>query len=118
MPRHSLLRIGVLVACAVMLMGKAVRMAETMVLQTEGGESGPVTLDHHSHAMERGIACTDCHHNMAEVGTPKCNSCHTLKKTGEARALEEAYHDSCLGCHQDPPKGATPPVECEQCHKK
>jgi len=117
MPTRALLT-GLLLTCSLLLMGKAVRMAETMVIQTEGTETGAVTFEHHKHAMERGIACTDCHHNMAEVGTPRCNSCHTLTQTGEARNLEQAYHDSCLGCHKEPPKGTTPPVECEQCHKK
>jgi len=99
-------------------------MADTMLLKAEGGEAEVVTFEHKAHTIDRSIACTDCHHNMAEVGTPLCSQCHVLAKgdapvdvgPGEPKALEQAFHDSCLGCHREPPKGATPPVECAQCH--
>ncbi len=97
-------------------------MADTMMLKADGGEAEVVTFEHKAHAIDRSIACTQCHHNMAEVGTPPCAQCHVLAKgaaepaAGEPRALEPAFHDSCLGCHREPPKGTTPPTECAQCH--
>ena len=98
-------------------------MADTMLLKAEGGEAEVVTFQHKAHAIDRSIACTLCHHNMAEAGTPPCSQCHVLATKGapapaegQARPLEQAYHDSCLGCHREPPKGTTPPTECEQCH--
>jgi len=105
-------------AISLLLLGTGAQMAEVMTLKAEGGEATAVTFKHQTHAMERGIPCTTCHHNMAEAGTPPCASCHKLTKVGEARALEQAYHDSCLGCHKSPPQGKTPPTECEQCHTK
>ena len=103
-------------AMGVLLLGADVEMAEIMTLKAEGGESTPVTFNHEAHAMERGLPCTACHHNMAEVGTPPCASCHKLTQEGEPRALEQAYHDSCIGCHKAPPPGKTPPTECVGCH--
>lgn len=105
-------------AAGLMMMGTSAQMAEIMTLKAEGGESTAVTFNHQGHAMERGLPCTSCHHNMAEVGTPPCASCHKLVQEGEARALEQAYHDQCIGCHKTPPPGKTPPTECEQCHTK
>jgi len=103
---------------ALLLLGTGAQMAEIMTLKAEGGQATAVTFKHQAHAMERGLPCTSCHHNMAEVGTPACASCHKLVQEGEARALEQAYHDQCIGCHKSPPPGKTPPTECEQCHPK
>lgn len=121
--RHRITRITgalLVVAGAWLALGS---MDDTMVLKAEGGEAEVVTFQHKAHAIDRSIACTLCHHNMAEVGTPPCAQCHVLAKgstaepaEGQPRALEQAFHDSCLGCHGEPPKGTTPPVECVQCH--
>ncbi len=103
----------------VALSATAVEMAETMSLKAEGGENAPVTFEHRLHAMNRGIPCMKCHHNMDKVGTPKCApGCHTLAGQEGVLKLEEAFHKNCWGCHQSPPKGKAPPTECAQCHVK
>ncbi len=116
---RATLALAVVVAAAVGLGS----IADTMLLKAEGGEAAVVTFQHKAHSIDRTIACILCHHNMAEAGTPPCVQCHKLAAKGtpapaegEARHLEQAYHDSCLGCHNEPPKGTTPPTECEQCH--
>lgn len=97
-------------------------MDDTMLLVAKGGEATVVTFEHKTHTIDRAIACTVCHHNMAEAGTPPCVDCHELargeaaREAGSPRPLEDAYHDICLGCHKEPPKGTSPPTECEQCH--
>ncbi len=98
------------------LLSLGAQMADRMVLKTKGATTGPVTLEHRAHAMDRTVPCLRCHHNMAEVGTKPCSECHTLAGEGQVRNLEKAYHDSCIPCHQAPPKGTTPPTECEGCH--
>jgi len=99
------------------LLSLGTEMADEMLLKTKGATEGVVTLNHKAHALERTIPCLRCHHNMAEEGTPPCNQCHTLAGEGQVRNLEDAYHDSCQGCHTAPPKGATPPTECGGCHE-
>ncbi len=94
----------------------AAGMAETMLLKTKGATQAPVTLKHQAHAMDRTVPCLRCHHNMAEVGTKPCAECHTLAGEGQVRNLEKAYHDSCIPCHEAPPKGTSPPTECAGCH--
>lgn len=110
---------GLGLLAVVALSATAVEMADTMILAAEGGVDTPVTFEHRLHAMDRGIPCIDCHHNMATAGTPKCApGCHTLAGQGDVIKLEQAFHDSCLGCHKSPPKGKSPPIECVQCHVK
>lgn len=101
---------------ALALMSLGAKMAETKLLKTKGATQGPVTLMHQAHALDRTIPCLRCHHNMAEVGNKPCNECHTLAGEGQVRNLEKAFHDGCINCHNAPPKGTSPPTECEGCH--
>jgi predicted CXXCH cytochrome family protein len=101
---------------ATMLVSLGAEMADTMSLKADGGTSEAVTLEHRKHSMERGIACTKCHHNMATEGTKRCAECHTLPGSGETPKLEDAYHGLCQGCHKEPPEGTKPPTDCEACH--
>jgi hypothetical protein len=103
---------------ALLLFATGAKMADTMRLKAEGGQADPVTFQHRAHAMDRGIQCVRCHHNMQQVGTPPCAQCHKPVKEGETRSAEKAYHDACIPCHSEPPSGTTPPTECAQCHKK
>ncbi len=103
-----------LCAAGVLLLGA--NDFDTILLQTERAQQGTVKLEHKVHSMDRSIPCTRCHHNMAEVGTPKCSQCHTLAGQEGVRNLETAYHDACLGCHKTPPEKTKPPTECEGCH--
>jgi len=91
------------------------------------------TFAHKKHAVERNIACEQCHH-VYEDGknvwqkcqeVQKCGECHTDSKTGKALreaseeekklSLYKAFHDQCRGCHKEQEKG---PVKCTECHKK
>lgn len=115
---RRLARLGVSAAfAATLLLALGAEIADTMIITIKGETQPQVTFQHRPHAMERAIPCTRCHHNMAEEGTPGCDTCHTLAGEAQVRNLEDAYHDSCLLCHSTPPKGTSPPVECEDCHK-
>lgn len=69
---------------------------------------GPVPFAHKAH-VDRGVACSDCHHKQAADETPKpCSECHKDKK-GDAPKINDAFHggdnqalpalESCIGCH-------------------
>ena len=90
---------------------------------------GPVPFAHQAH-VDKGVACTDCHHKEKAGETPKaCSSCHKATK-GEAPRIDEAFHggeneslpalQSCIGCHQRKGVKNTPaPTQrkpCEACH--
>jgi hypothetical protein len=80
----------------------------------------PVTLSHKLH-IDKGVACTDCHHTWKkeESKTPqKCVECHKADDTGE-KGLKRAYHSQCMDCHknlakQGKPTGPT--TKCSGCH--
>ena len=70
---------------------------------------GPVPFAHQAH-VDKGVACTDCHHKEKAGETPNpCSDCHEAKK-GETLSLKDAFHggeneslpalQSCIGCHQ------------------
>ena len=81
---------------------------------------GPVTLSHKLH-IDKGIACTECHHTWKKEETPapkKCAVCHKADDTGET-GLKHAYHTKCQGCHKDlakQGKEAGPTTKCVGCH--
>ncbi|MEK6550209.1 MAG: cytochrome c3 family protein [Pseudomonadota bacterium] len=77
---------------------------------------GAVTFSHTSHA---GVPCQQCHHTSTgarvEAG---CRECHT-KTSHRPRNSQQAFHDSCIGCHAQQKKAGkkTGPVKlCSQCH--
>jgi hypothetical protein len=92
---------------------------------------GPVPFAHQAH-VDKGVACTDCHHKEKAGDTPKpCSSCHKDTK-GDAPKLDAAFHggendsmpslQSCIGCHARKVAGSkatNAPIErkpCEACH--
>ena len=80
----------------------------------------PVTLSHKLH-IDKGIACTECHHTWKkeERDTPqKCAECHKADVVGE-KGLKWAFHTKCQTCHKDlkkQGKPAGPTVKCTECH--
>lgn len=54
-------------------------------------------------------SCIDCHSAMGGPVEENCSSCHS------PRGRTDAFHDQCMGCHEDVGKG---PIEanCEGCH--
>ncbi len=80
--------------------------------------AGNVLFDHKEHASEDGygIECTECHHewDQKEGGEPlACSECHYKDEDEEAPKISDAFHELCIGCHEDFGGG---PVECSQCH--
>jgi hypothetical protein len=103
--------------------------------------AGKVLFDHQTHAGAEGyaLACGDCHHHPPydDSALRACGDCHNLPPEDaegmqvpeaclECHGLEDpevtetemlgrgdAFHDQCIGCHQDYGAGA---VECAACH--
>jgi len=88
---------------------------------------GPVPFAHQAH-VDKGVACTDCHHKEKAGDTPQpCSSCHKDTK-GDAPKLDAAFHggendsmpslQSCIGCHARKvagTKATTAPLTREPC---
>jgi len=83
-------------------MSKARQAAGKKVLK------GPVPFAHQAH-VDKGVACTDCHHKEKAGDTPKpCSTCHKDTK-GDTPKMSDAFHggdneslpslQSCIGCH-------------------
>ena len=91
---------------------------------------GSVYFSHTEHAEGYVDACDACHHeykdgqNVWEEGQPvqKCSNCHDpLKRDGNVRKLNIAYHKNCKGCHKKFNKKYKPkkaPTTCVKCHPK
>ena len=83
---------------------------------------------HTAGTAPEGANCVRCHANSPEADNPSCKSCHVadvfgadnlknlwdtpLKHHNNQIGLKAAYHQNCLGCHQE--VGA--PVGCTDCH--
>ena len=101
---------------------------ENKIYRTD--RKGFVLFSHLEHAEGYVEACEDCHHeykngqNVWQEGQPvkKCFVCHDpLKRQGNARKLNMAFHKNCKGCHQKLAReGGTdaPYRQCTDCHAK
>lgn len=102
--------------------------------------AGKVLFDHRAHNADTGfgIACMDCHHHPQDddAALVACSSCHTADvKEGqvpdscldchdadevsdaEYPNTSDAFHQQCIGCHEEFEKGPQPGSEnCSQCH--
>jgi len=71
----------------------------------------------HFHGHED-IICQGCHHNSpVGIKPPLCESCHGIHFDESVLAvprLKEAYHQQCLGCHQN--MNIKEPSDCVGCH--
>ena len=69
---------------------------------------------------EEGTLCQGCHHNSpVSKKPPQCGSCHgrVFDKTNPLKpGITGAYHQQCMGCHQE--MGIQKPVGCTECHKE
>ncbi len=92
---------------------------------------GTVTFNHKSHAVDRKIACTTCHHASKPekpLKSPQeaCSDCHTKTATAPMKTkLQAAFHDpmakkgTCIDCHvKENAAGKKAPTKCTECHKK
>jgi DnaJ-class molecular chaperone len=63
------------------------------------------------------VVCQGCHHHSPVGETPPyCGSCHGAPfdpEKPEMPGLYGAYHQQCIGCHQEMGIGAT---GCNDCH--
>ncbi len=84
-----------------------------------GIENNKLTAYFHT---ERGTLCRGCHHNSPATKTPpRCVSCHDKpfqEKTLFRPGLMAAYHQQCMGCHDQ--MGIEKPAsrDCIGCHKE
>jgi hypothetical protein len=69
---------------------------------------------HREHFEDFGLSCTECHFETLpkERVVWNCGTCHTGQEDGYASKRDEAFHQQCMGCHED--KGG--PVDCSMCH--
>ena len=79
--------------------------------------AGKVLFTHQMHTSEDGYGyeCVDCHHLFegGEGEKPEaCGECHLVDSEEEPKRVD-AFHQQCIGCHEDNGGG---PVECSQCH--
>lgn len=99
--------------------------------------TGKVLFDHKTHTGDNGygLACKDCHHHPMEdeVDLRSCGECHAKAQAEsmpescldchEADEVEDtemlvsgdAFHNQCIGCHQEYGQG---PFDCAECHVK
>lgn len=90
------------------------------ILMSTGGMADKVIFTHDVHAGEDyGLSCLDCHHTAddEESEMEKCSDCHMdeADEDDDTPALMDAYHDQCIGCHEDANEELT---ECAACHVK
>ncbi len=107
---------------------KADDVPDEIQISSEGykkDRKGPVSFQHMKHAVDYGVACTDCHHdyvdgkNVWKNGDPvkKCIDCHDpQKKQGNVMKLNLAFHKNCKDCHKASGKDEAPYQKCSDCH--
>ena len=119
------------IAAGALTAGDVPDVPDEVTIENEGykkDKKGPVKLSHKKHTEEYKVACTDCHHdyqdgnNVWKEGDPvqKCSACHNpLKKEGEVKKLQNAYHRNCKNCHKALEEGKKAPFKkCTECHQK
>ncbi len=97
----------------------------------------------HQAMYEDQLACVTCHHNQLivdkedpnkrevvetgkilrekgwvnlEADTISCSLCHEEKVEDLIPSRFDAFHESCMGCHEEQGKGPYKEDECAQCH--
>jgi len=84
------------------------------------GAAGEVLFDMQEHSSENdyGIACVDCHHDIADASErpQACLECHLADKEESEGELdtENAFHRQCVECHKE---DGMAPVDCDKCHR-
>ena len=81
-------------------------------------KGGKVVFEHRAHAEAYGIECDTCHHT-GDYDTP-CAECHNAEAAEEQGIpnLMEAFHQNCMGCHEETGAGPYVKDQCNQCHLK
>ena len=124
-PLMGLVSLTMIVSVAIVMAVAGSAPPDSVVLSGCGEKKAPVDFPHADH-VDRGIACTDCHHTneglTADSGTEveKCSSCHFEPEEGtpdcsSMSPKSNPYHANCIGCHK---KEAAGPTKCNDCHPK
>jgi octaheme c-type cytochrome (tetrathionate reductase family) len=92
------------------------------LVNTYEDKYGPVRFMHAKHAARLEDNCALCHHyKPAGKNAPEivpCRACHRESFDNQAAGkigLKAAYHQQCMGCHEDMHEG---PVDCLGCHQE
>jgi hypothetical protein len=113
------LTVGLLVLAVASYAGFAVKPPKQPIRIAFSSVAGKVMFDHSRHLAESGYAlgCQECHHTLAadeidQAGS--CSECHNPEEGDESIPKRaDAFHQQCIGCHQEYGGG---PTECAQCH--
>jgi hypothetical protein len=96
-------------------------LLDSPIIRKTEDHYGPVRFMHAKHAVVT-KDCALCHHyrplDEAATETTRCSACHQepfQKDHPERLGLKAAYHQQCMGCHQEMNKG---PIDCAGCHRK
>jgi hypothetical protein len=96
-------------------------LLDSPIIKQREDHYSPVRFMHSRHAASE-QDCALCHHyrptDPDAKETTRCSACHQESfKSGhpERIGLKAAYHQQCMGCHQNRAKG---PVDCNGCHMK
>ena len=95
----------------------ALLAAAGYILDNKGGK---IVFEHKAHAEGYGLECSSCHHaENLDKGISPCGECHNAE-TAEFGLLNrmEAFHQSCMGCHEEVGSGPYGKDQCNQCHLK
>jgi len=94
-------------------------LLDSPIIRAEEDRYKPVRFMHGKHAAVV-QDCSRCHHLRPEAEdaseTVRCSACHQQSfnpKHPERPGLKAAYHQQCMGCHEQMNKG---PVDCKGCH--
>lgn len=89
---------------------------ETPVRVLLPNKGGKVVFEHKTHAETYGLECDACHHTGDYV---PCSDCHNAQSAedGIPNAME-AFHQNCMGCHEETGAGPYGKDQCNQCHLK
>jgi hypothetical protein len=91
------------------------------IIQETEDHYGPVRFMHTKHAAVT-QDCAICHHYrpLDETASEivRCSACHQepfKKEQPDRLGLKAAFHQQCMGCHQEMNQG---PIDCTGCHSK
>jgi len=80
-------------------------------------KGGPVVFDHLIHVELTGD-CDRCHHTGDYVACGE-SGCHDAEAADSGLPTRmEAFHQSCMGCHEEVGAGPWEKDQCKQCHLK
>jgi hypothetical protein len=94
-------------------------MPHRKILEKLREHIGESTMASYFH-VDEDVVCQGCHHQSPRGEKPPlCESCHRAESADLALAkpaLQGAYHQQCLGCHES--MGLQEPSDCTGCHEE